>query len=222
MLSLLPEPTVVIRYNSAVDSPQALLEAVPRKLIRITIVGWAMKTILVFGVSGVGKSWLCRQAAASLGLRHVSGSELIRAEKERLTSQIVSADELRTDRVVDNQELLLAGFRIYEAQDSTSILFDGHNVVDTNDGLVRIPFEVISGLRPAGIAVVVDTPAAIISRRNADSTRGRPQRNEETLSNYQDLCLELAKDHATLLSVPMESIASGNTDAFVAFLRPLL
>lgn len=152
----------------------------------------------------------------------MSGSELIRAEKERLTSQIVSADELRTDRVVDNQELLLAGFRTYAAQDSTSILFDGHNVVDTNDGLVRIPFEVIAGLRPAGIAMVVDAPAAIVARRTADSTRGRPQRTAEALSTYQDLCLELARDHATSLSIPMETITSGETDAFVAFLRPLL
>ncbi|TXR50500.1 ATP-binding protein [Phyllobacterium endophyticum] len=181
-----------------------------------------MKTILVFGVSGVGKSWLCRQAAASLGLRHVSGSELIRAEKERLTSQIVSVDELRTDRVVDNQELLLGGFRTYEAQGSEPILFDGHNVVDTNDGLVRIPFEVIAGLRPAGVAMVVDAPAAIITRRTADSTRGRPHRTAEALSTYQDLCLELARDHARSLSIPMTSITSGETDAFITFLRPLV
>ncbi|WP_018240686.1 AAA family ATPase [Ensifer sp. BR816] len=140
-----------------------------------------MNTILVFGVSGVGKSWLCRQVVTSLGVRHVSGSELIRAEKERLTSQIVSADSLRSDRVVDNQKLLLDGFRSYKAQDSRSILFDGHNVVDTDDGLVHIPFEVIAGLKPAAIAIIVDSPAAIIERRAADPMRDGPKRTTEAL-----------------------------------------
>lgn len=180
-----------------------------------------MRTILVFGISGVGKSWLCRQAAASLGFRHVSGSELIRAEKERVTSQIVSADQLRTDRVVDNQELLLAGLRAYEAQDDRSILFDGHNVVDTNDGLVRIPFEVIAELRPAAIVMIVDAPDAIVLRRLTDTTRARPDRNAQELSTYQDLCLELAQAHAEALAVPMTPISSGETHKLITFLRSL-
>ncbi|NTG91011.1 AAA family ATPase [Agrobacterium rhizogenes] len=178
-----------------------------------------MRTILVVGISGVGKSWLCRQAVASLGFRHVSASELIRTVKERLTSQIVSTDQLRTDRVVDNQELLLAGLRAYEAQDDRAILFDGHNVVDTDDGLVKIPFEVITALRPAAIVMIVDAPDAIVRRRSTDPTRARPNRSAEDLSTYQDLCLELAKAHAEALAVPMTSISSGETDKFISFLR---
>ncbi len=84
-----------------------------------------MNTILVFGISGVGKTWLCRQATGALAVRHVSGSQLIQAEKERATLKMVSTDTLRTDRIVDNQQLLLAGFQHFRMQDSTSILFDG-------------------------------------------------------------------------------------------------
>lgn len=181
-----------------------------------------MNTILVFGISGVGKSWLCRQAAQSLAVRHISGSQLIQAEKERVTSQKVSTDALRTDRVVDNQRLLLEGFQNYRLNDNTSILFDGHNVIDTDNGLVEIPYEVISGLEPAAIVIVIDTPDTIMMRRASDPSRARPLRSVEALSTYQDLCLELAKRHASALSVPTIAIQSGDLDSFLSFLAHLV
>ncbi|USJ27628.1 ATP-binding protein [Ensifer adhaerens] len=181
-----------------------------------------MNTILIFGISGVGKSWLCRQAAEVLPVRHVSGSQLIQAEKERATSQMVSTDALRTDRVVDNQWLLLEGFRNYRLQDSRSILFDGHNVIDTDNGLVEIPYEVISGLEPAAVVMVIDSPDTIVMRRASDPSRARPLRSVEALSTYQNLCLELAERHASALSVPTTAIKSGDVNSFISFVGPLV
>lgn len=181
-----------------------------------------MKTVLVFGVSGVGKSWLCGQVAKRLGLRHVSGSALIRAEKERLTCQNVSVDALRTDHVVDNQRLLLDGFRNYKSQDTKSILFDGHNVIDSGHGYIEISSEVIVKLQPAAIALIVDSPANIFARRSADLTRDRPQRSVDDLARYQDLCLDLAKDQANSVGIPITSVRSGDTDTFCAFLQRLI
>ncbi|MBU2328196.1 MAG: AAA family ATPase [Alphaproteobacteria bacterium] len=180
-----------------------------------------MNTILVFGISGVGKSWLCRQTTGTLAVRHVSGSQLIQAEKERVTSELVSMDTLRTDRIVDNQHLLLAGFRHFRVQDSTSVLFDGHNVVDTDKGLVEIPFEIIAGLEPAAIVMVTDSPDAILSRRSADGSRDRPLRSVEALSNYQELSRKLAECHAALLSIPFTDVRSGDLEALISFVRPL-
>jgi adenylate kinase len=176
-----------------------------------------MATILVFGVSGVGKSWHCRQAAEALNLRHVSGSDLIRQEKNRLTSISVSADSLRQDRVVDNQQMLLDGFRAFRTQDERSILFDGHNVVDTDDQLIEIPFEVIAQLNPAAIAIVAGSPADIIRRRANDPMRDRPVRSIERITAYQDLCIDLARKQAERLSVPMALLNSGTTAEFIAF-----
>ncbi|RVI66078.1 adenylate kinase [Sinorhizobium meliloti] len=181
-----------------------------------------MTTLLVFGVSGVGKSWLCRQAVSDLDMRHISGSELIRTEKKRLTSQIVSADALRLDRVVDNQQLLLDGFRIYKSRDGRPILFDGHNVVDTDEGLVKIPSEVIFGLEPTAFVVVTDKPENVIARRAADASRARPVRSAEAMSAYQELCVALACEHAGALSVPFREIRSGQTDNFIAFVEQSL
>lgn len=181
-----------------------------------------MSTVLVFGISGVGKSWLCRKATDVLSVHHVSGSQLIQAEKERLTSAMVSTDTLRTDRVVNNQQLLLAGFKNFKTQDSTSILFDGHDVVDTDNGLVEIPFEVIAGLEPAALIMVTDSPDAILSRRSADGSRDRPLRSVVALSDYQELSRELAERHAALLSIPFTEIRSGDLETFISFIRPLV
>lgn len=181
-----------------------------------------MNTILVFGISGVGKSWLCRKTTEALAVRHVSGSQLIQAEKERVTSHLVSTDALRTGLVVDNQQLLLEGFKHFRLQDSRSILFDGHNVVDTDNGLVEIPFEVIAGLEPAALIIVTDSPKSIVDRRAADTSRDRPPRSVEDLSAYQALSHELAERHADLLSIPFSSIGSGDLTSFVSFVKPFV
>jgi len=181
-----------------------------------------MNTILVFGISGVGKSWLCRQATQALAVRHISGSQLIQAEKERVMSQIVTADALRTDSVVANQQLLLEGFRNYRLQDNKSIIFDGHNVIDTDNGLIEVPYEVISGLEPAAIVMVIDSPDTIVMRRASDPSRARPLRSTEALSTYQDLCVELAKRYASALSIPTTAIKSGDVSSFVSFVEPFV
>jgi len=181
-----------------------------------------MNTIPVFGISGVGKSLLCRQAAEALAVRNVSGSQLIQAEKERVTSEMVSTDTLRTDRIVDNQQLLLEGFKHFRLQDNTSVLFDGHNVVDTDKGLVEIPFDVIAGLEPAALIIVTDSPDKVLGRRSADHSRNRPLRSVEALSAYQELSRELAERHASLLSIPFAEIRSGDLATFISFIRPFV
>ena len=178
-----------------------------------------MKTILVFGVSGVGKSWLCRQASEVMGARHISGSELIRVGKERVTAQSVSQDSLRTDQVIDNQTLLLDGYRAFRSQSQGLILFDGHNVIDTDAGLVRIPPEVILALEPAAIAVITADPMMIVERRTADTTRARPGRSLGELAAYQALCVSTGMEQAGMMEIPFRTIASGDTKNFLAFAR---
>jgi adenylate kinase len=155
-------------------------------------------------------------------VRHVSGSKLIQAEKERVTSEMVSTDTLRTDHIVDNQQLLLAGFRHLRMQDSTSVLFDGHNVVDTDNGLVEIPFEIIAGLEPAALIMVTGSPDAILGRRFADGSSDQPLRSVEALSDYQELSHKLSESHAALLSIPFTKVRSGDLDAFLSLVRPLV
>jgi adenylate kinase len=88
--------------------------------------------------------------------------------------------------------------------------------------LVEIPLAIIAGLEPAALVMVTDSPDTILGRRSADGSRDRPLRSVEALSNYQELSHKLAERHAALLSIPFTEVRSGDLDAFLAFVRPLV
>ena len=94
----------------------------------------------VFGISGVGKSWLVSEVAARIpGCLHLQGSALI---KQGLADPSVSSEELRcsgSNRIVANQRILVAMFdRALSEHTGGLVLFDGHLLVDssTTPGLI--------------------------------------------------------------------------------------
>lgn len=99
------------------------------------------KTILVLGLSGVGKSWLCSRLASVREAVHVSASDLLSSAKAALSGEVPTAEQLRTGQVLDNQMLLTTAFSRMRAAETGLLLLDGHNVVDDGRTLVRVPFE---------------------------------------------------------------------------------
>lgn len=169
-----------------------------------------MRTTVVVGVSGVGKSRLIGELATSIQLRHVQASELLRKSESEVLKRAVDAEELRTGRVIDNQLALITAFLALRASETRHILFDGHNVIDTDHGLVDIPFDVFSAIGPALIIAIVGQPAEILLRRSLDLARKRPQRSVDDIECYQDRVVELARAHADLLGIPMAEVQSGD------------
>ena len=100
----------------------------------------------VFGISGVGKSWLVAKVASCLpGTLHLQGSTLI---KQGLADPSVSSEMLRLasgDHIIANQQILVAMFnRVIAAHPSNLVLFDGHLLIDTAAQMMEIPQAVIS------------------------------------------------------------------------------
>ncbi|MFJ7436083.1 ATP-binding protein [Methylorubrum thiocyanatum] len=173
------------------------------------------KVTLVFGLSGVGKSWLCTRFAQRGEALHVSASGLLRAAKERMTGQATTSEQLRTGAVLSNQDLLVKEFNRLRETSVHQILFDGHNLIDAGDQIIEVPFEIIASLRPDGMIFVRSDADVIRQRRSLDLDRERPVRDTVTLEQHQQRGISLARDHAEALGVPIAIIEAGDELAFL-------
>lgn len=178
--------------------------------------------IAVFGISGVGKTWLASRLAAKRGMRHVQAGELMRQAREVLEGRPTTAEDLRKGPVLDNQTLLLLAFNEVRAAERRHIIFDGHSVVDTGTGLVEVPVAVIEGLCPGGIVFIRDEPHNIAVRRSDDPLRRRPQRSAAELAQHQRLALKVCEQYCAELNIPIVVVVSGDLDALDRAVRSIV
>jgi adenylate kinase len=130
--------------------------------------------ILVFGVSGVGKTSSCKAYVEQHpDFLYVRVSELLsRAVR-------IPADQLRglaATKALANQKLIepeLSAFR--SGQWHRPVLVDSHAVVDTEQGLMEVPVEVVAALSPAGL-VLLEAPVTEVLARRTKSDRTYPVR----------------------------------------------
>lgn len=172
------------------------------------------KIVAVIGISGVGKTTLLE----SFIQRHpsvvtVSASDLL---KRKLS--VNDSEELRTASsaaVKSNQDRLVQAFDDFKrSTPHAHILFDGHAIIDNDEGVVTIPTEIYKALTPDLIIFVEDDPNLIASRRDADSSRLRPSRSPQQLEDHQTLALNTSIEYGRNLSIPCEIVRSGDGDAF--------
>jgi adenylate kinase len=159
--------------------------------------------IALVGISGVGKSTLLRAAAETVRFQHLQASALIKAAKEKQTTEAVVTDELRTADITDNQALLVQGFRDARDPSKNLIVLDGHTVIDTPNGLITIEPKVFEALGVTQFIFIADETTAIALRRANDHTRNRPQRSASELCHHQEQALLAALNAAIAIDVPL-------------------
>lgn len=178
-----------------------------------------MPIIGVFGLSGVGKSWIIARFAAHTPVLHVQASQLLRDAKAVLVGTDVTSEDLRKGAVLDNQALIIEAFARVCATAQLPIVFDGHCVVDNGDRLLEIPVEVIAGLAITHLIFIEGSPQDIVERRRKDTTRVRPERIEEELAQHQQRAKFVCERYSQLLGLPLTIIVAGDEDAFADALR---
>jgi adenylate kinase len=68
------------------------------------------KVVTVFGLSGVGKSWMISRYAEAANVAHIQASQLMRDARAALVGRPVTSENLRRGPVLDNQILLTDAF----------------------------------------------------------------------------------------------------------------
>jgi adenylate kinase len=173
-------------------------------------------TILVIGVSGVGKTRTLEGAVARIPESVTwRASEIIGAARDTLDPEELR--KLPLNEIRRSQELLVQGFSARrKSSPHLLVLLDAHSVIDTEVGLADIPVEVASGLAPSGIIHVSDDVDRILQRRLYDQHRVRPSRSLEQLCEYQRRSIASCKLYSAILRVPLIEVRSGDIDGFVS------
>lgn len=157
------------------------------------------RCVLVFGVSGVGKTHVCTDYAA----RHpdtlfVSASSLLKAETAE------SGEAMRTAspaKIRENQTRLAGALAAFRAgREALPILIDAHGVIDNDSELVRIPLSAIRSLSPDRLILLEAAPALVAERRAADA-RLRPQRSIEAIVREIEAERDVVKSYARALDL---------------------
>jgi adenylate kinase len=171
-----------------------------------------MITVMVFGVSGVGKTHLINLALARLpNSCAIRASELIGLARENADPEYLRT--LGQDEMHNSQELLVRGYHDRVQRLSAEvILLDAHSVVDQDLGFYDVPVEVIARLNPSCMVHVEDDVTQIMLRRQSDAHRTRPLRSDSQLAAYQARSRSACVAYSKALGVPLLLAQSGDVE----------
>lgn len=168
------------------------------------------KVVTVFGLSGVGKSWMISRYAEAANVAHIQASQMMRDARAALVGRLVTSENLRRGPVLDNQILLTDAFAKVLATEARPIIFDGHCLVDVGEQPIEIPVDVIRRLQPSGIVLVHAPADEVIRHRESDTSRERPVRTVDALATQQDRCVAICTDYAEQLGIRFVQVRAGD------------
>lgn len=170
-----------------------------------------MTRLIVFGVSGIGKTTVCREYALSHPeFRHLTASELIRKASGTTIERLRTAS---SDQILRNQPVLAAALNEeVKASPDKKVILDGQCIIDNGREIIVIPDEMVASLRPTGFLLLEATPYKILERR-AKSARLWPNRSAEQILSQLEMNRVAVKRYSANLRVPFV-VVDANDDHF--------
>ena len=175
-----------------------------------------MSVIFLAGVHGVGKGFLGTPVANSMGIAHLTASQLIREEKGQATWGI----DKKTSDLDDNQLALIRAVG-QRRLTQPNILLDGHFVLrDAKGVLTPLATSVFKELHLTGVILLTEE-ANIIASRLVLRDKGTPdiqaisELAAAELAHAQDICTEI---ELPLVIIHAPTLAS-LTDAVTRLLK---
>lgn len=156
------------------------------------------KTILIIGLSGIGKTTFCTYYRDyHYGTCHIVASSHIKFALDQNGS-------------VNQEYLTKSIYHQIESDPSNIFLIDGHLI--NND--VPISLEALTNLKLDAIIALIAEPETIIRRRKNDLTRNRKDEGVGELLSQQNHETEYASIVAESLSIPLIKIENPNLKTF--------
>jgi adenylate kinase len=123
---------------------------------------------------------------------------------------------------LNNQQLLIEGFRRATSSVDGLVIFDGHAVIFGQNTSTEIPHSVFQAMQCAYMIVAKANPCDIHQRRLHDTDRVRPLIDVETLDRQQRLAETAAARVAEALGIPFYVNDVEDAEAFKAILATQL
>jgi adenylate kinase len=172
--------------------------------------------IFLGGVHGVGKTSMCDQISEKFGLKVVSASAIIRAERAQPSSDSRTA----VMNVGGNQELLVRGVQRLVKNEPGNYLLDGHFALRTLGGNIEeVGADVFHSIGVKGLICLVDEPSAIAQRL---AERDGVSQDLDAISQLQVAELSSANLVSRTLGIHLNVIRAFDERAFGESVRALL
>jgi adenylate kinase len=118
---------------------------------------------------------------------------------------------------LNNQQVLIGALSLMHL-DPATVLFDGHAILETSEGVLPLPSEVFNALSPLGMVAVFEDAVVLSERRRAGELTAEP----ENLAAMQDFEIQHASAQAERLGIPFLMLQSGDAERLVRFAEDLL
>lgn len=170
---------------------------------------------VVTGLSGVGKSWLLKNAQNREPMQVLSTGSLIAGQLKAGQSQSVAYDGLREQDIEANQRALERGFSQHLDPRSQLVILDAHVVIDTPNGLELIKTDVFSDIGASLVIFLEEDPSRIVQNRLQDTSRKRPLLDQNSIKAQQEVAKERAQMIASELEVPWHILRAGDIEGLL-------
>lgn len=172
--------------------------------------------IFLGGVHGVGKTSMCDGISEKFGLKVISASAIIRAEREHPSPDSRTA----VSNVGGNQGLLIRGVQRLVIDAPGDYLLDGHFALRTLAGKIEeIDAAVFNLMGVNGLVCLVDEPTAIARRLTA---RDGDDHDVDAIAQLQAAELGSAESVSRTLGLGLKVVQAFDVRAFEECLRTLL
>lgn len=157
--------------------------------------------ILVFGVSGVGKTTAClTYTNAHPDYLYSRASAILEKAHGRPIEALRTAT---ATSVIANQAVLPSAVAaLREADSNRTILLDSHAVIDNDAVMVEVPLDIIGALEPDGFILLEADPATIRQRRDG-ALRVRPSRSVAQIGDEVRAERKAVASYAAALNKPL-------------------
>lgn len=179
-----------------------------------------MKTILMTGVCGVGKSTLSSELSQSLSCTWGDYADImLEVMGETDKDKIQYLEESAKLEVIDKAEILASEKFTDTSTNDKLHIFENHLSIIQGGEILTFPMADYERYNSIGIIVVEALSKTIIERRKTDPARSRFVETEDLIDRQQQVNLKEADKVSSHLDIPCIRIVNDEKDLSVAALQ---
>ncbi len=175
------------------------------------------RLLIVFGVSGVGKTTACAEyARRNENVEHLSASQLLFLERSSAIGR--SEDEA----LLDQHRLVERVLQARAATTADVLLLDAHSVILVGDRWLTVPVDIIASMEPTGLIFFEADPEVIMHRRSGrgDQVTGVP--DLAGIKQFQLVALRAAEEYSQILECPISIVNADQSIGLAVAIENLL
>lgn len=178
---------------------------------------YGTKLLIVFGVSGVGKTTACAEfAVRHENVEHLSASQLLGLER---SSAIVRSEE---EALYDQDKLVELVLNARAVTAAKVLLLDAHSVFFVGGRQLIVPARVIASMEPTGLIFVKADPEVIVGRRSGRGDRGAYAPDTMAMEQLQLVALRAVEEYSRIISCPISIVDANQSVDLVSAVESLI